>query len=93
MSLQTYGAYVDIGGFEALLPISEIARSRVDDVSAVLHVGQKLDVKIIKADWAHERVSVSAKELLADPWAAAAEKYAPGSKYEGAISRVAPFSG
>ena len=91
VSLQTYGAFVDIGGFEALLPISEIVRSRVDDVSSVLHVGQKLDVKIIKTDWTHERVSVSAKELLADPWEAAAEKYTAGSKYEGAVSRVAPF--
>ena len=91
VSLQKYGAFVDIGGFEALLPISEIARSRVDDVSAVLHEGQKLRVKIIKADWAHERVSVSAKELLADPWESAAEKYKAGAKYDGAVSRVAPF--
>lgn len=91
VSVQKYGAFVDIGGFEALLPASEIAQKRVDDVASVLHVGQCVRVKIIRADWVHERVSVSIKALLANPWNSVAEKYKHGAKYEGAISRIAPY--
>lgn len=91
LSLQKYGAFVDIGGFEALLPMSEVARTRVDDISEVLHVGEKIKVKIIKTDWERERVSVSLKALLADPWDEAAQKYVAGKKYAGVVSRVANF--
>ena len=91
MSLQKYGAFVDIGEFEALLPISEISRARIDDVSNALHIGQHVKVKIIKTDWEHERVSVSMKALLADPWDSVAEKYHVGQKYEGTISRIAAY--
>ncbi|HAH60669.1 MAG TPA: 30S ribosomal protein S1 [Treponema sp.] len=90
-SLQNYGAFVDIDGFQALLPISEIALDRVDDISTVLKADQKIKAKIIKTDWKNERVSVSMKALLADPWDSVAEKYPAGSKHDGVVSRVAPY--
>ncbi|MCR5288374.1 MAG: S1 RNA-binding domain-containing protein [Treponema sp.] len=91
ISLQTFGAFVSIQGFQALLPISEISRTRVTDIEKELSVGQELTVKIINADWAHERVSVSLKALIADPWDTVQEKYIVGKKYEGTIIRIAQF--
>lgn len=90
-SLQKFGAFVDIGGFRALLPISEISRDRIDDVSSVLKEGQEIDAKILKVDWQNERISISLKSLLADPWDTAAEKYPVGTKLTGKISRIADF--
>lgn len=96
VSLQSYGAFVDINGFQALLPISEISHERVSDVASVLSVGQKIEVKIIKAEWNDERpdrskVSVSTKELEADPWDGVAERFPAGTKISGSVARVAPF--
>ncbi len=90
-TLHSYGAFVDINGFQALLPISEIALERVNDIHEVLKEGQKIEAKIIKTDWAHERMSLSLKALLADPWDSANIKYIPGQKVEGTISRIASF--
>ena len=63
LSLESYGAFVNVNGFQALLPISEISHARVKDVADVLKVGQEIKAKIIKADWSRERVSLSMKEL------------------------------
>lgn len=90
-SIRDYGAFVDVNGFEALLPVSEISLERVTDINSVLKTGQKISVRIIKTDWPHERVSVSMKALLADPWDSAAQKYLPGSKHQGTISRLDNF--
>ena len=95
-SLQSYGAFVDIDGFQALLPISEISHERVEDISKVLEVGQKIQAKIIKTEWneAHpdrSRVSVSTKELEQDPWDGVSEKFPVGTKISGSIARIAPF--
>lgn len=90
-SLKKYGAFVDISGFQALLPISEISRERIDDVSSVLKVGQEIQAKIIKADWANQRVSLSMKTLTADPWETAVANYPVDSKYTGTISKIADF--
>lgn len=90
-SLHEYGAFVDIGGFRALLPVSEVSREKVDDISTVLSPGDKLEVEIIRADWQRERVSVSRKNLLADPWDRAEKDYPEGKKLTGAVSRIADF--
>ncbi|MBP5464163.1 MAG: S1 RNA-binding domain-containing protein [Treponema sp.] len=89
--LESYGAFVNIEGFEALLPISEISHVRVNDIHDVLKPGQEVKAKIIRADWAKEKVSLSMKELEADPWDGIAEKFPVGTKIEGKISRVADF--
>lgn len=90
-AIQSYGAFVDIGGFQALLPVSELGRGRVEDVGSVLQSGQSVTAQVIKADWENERVSLSLKSLLADPWDTAAEKYPEGSRHTGKIARVADF--
>ena len=91
VSLQSYGAFVDIGGFQTLLPISEISQGRVENIQEVLKIGQSVTAQIIKADWEKERVSISVKNLLENPWEKSAKKYAPDSKHQGKIARVAEF--
>ena len=90
-SLQDFGAFVDVSGFKALLPISEISRSRVEDVKSVLSEGQAVEARILKVDWKTERMSLSMKALQADPWDGVRETYAKGSKHSGTVSRVADF--
>ena len=90
-SIETVGAFVDIGGFRALLPISEISRSRVTDVSSVLSTGQTIEAVIIQTDWDRERVTLSMKELEDDPWKNASEKYPAGSRHTGTVVRITDF--
>ena len=90
-SFQSFGAFVDIDGFQALLPISEISFERVKEVSDVLSLGQKITAKVLKADWQRERISVSMKALEADPWDDVSQKFKVGEKFDGTISRIADF--
>ncbi len=91
ISLENYGAFVNINGFQALLPISEISHVRVNNAADVLNVGQEIEAKIINADWSRERVSLSMKQLEKDPWETAVEQFPVGTRFEGTISRVAAF--
>jgi len=86
-----FGAFVDIGGLEGLLPISEIGYGRVDDVNDVLQVGQQLDVAIKKIDWENNRFSFSLRDTLADPWNKVGTIYRAGGQYPGKVSRLAQF--
>ena len=90
-SLQDFGAFVDLDGIQALLPVSEISRSRVNDISEVLSVGQEVEVLIIKIDWRSERITLSMKALLADPWDTADVEYKPGTKHTGKVVRLTDF--
>jgi small subunit ribosomal protein S1 len=90
-SIQSFGAFVDLGGIQALLPISEISRSRVEDIQSQLSVGQEIQALILQIDWRSERITLSMKSLLADPWETAFEKYPAGSKHTGKVVRLADF--
>ena len=90
-SIESYGAFIDLNGFQALLPVSEISHARIRNVSDVLKVGQEITAKIIKADWQHEKVSLSTKELEADPWDNVKKDFPAGTKIEGTLSRVTDF--
>lgn len=90
-SLQKFGAFVDIGGVEGLLPISEIAWSRTEKVGDVLSVGQTVEVIIKKLDWEQDRISFSLKDALPDPWERIADDYPIGSYHAGTVARLAPF--
>jgi small subunit ribosomal protein S1 len=90
-SIQSFGAFVDLGGIQALLPVSEISRARVEDIQALLSVGQEIQASILKIDWQSERITLSMKSLLADPWETAKEKYPEGSKHTGKVVRLADF--
>ena len=91
VSLQKFGAFVDIGGIEGLLPISEVAWSRTEKISDALHPGQEIEVIIKKLDWDQERFSFSLKDILPDPWDDVVNKLPVGSFHTGTVSRLAPF--
>lgn len=91
LSLQDFGAFVDVGGVQALLPVSEIGRSRVDDIRKVFTVGQEIQASILKIDWKNEKISLSTKSLQADPWDLAVTKYPVGSKHNGRVARLTNF--
>jgi small subunit ribosomal protein S1 len=90
-SLQGFGAFVDIGGLEGLIPISEVGWSRIKDVSEVLSVGQQVTVVVKTIDREKERVSLSLKDTLPNPWDLAVQTYPEGSFHTGTVSRLAPF--
>jgi small subunit ribosomal protein S1 len=91
MSLSSFGAFVDIGGLEALLPISEVGWSRVDDLSSVLSPGQEVEVKVLELDWEKNRISVSRKAALPDPWLQLPARFPEESCHTGVVARHAPF--
>ncbi len=90
-SLQSYGAFVEVQGFQALLPISEISLSRVEDISKELEVGQEITAKVISTDWQRERVSLSLKSLIKDPWDDIEERFEIEQKVKGTISKIMDF--
>ncbi len=90
-SIQKFGAFVDIGGIEGLLPVSEIAWSRTEKVGDILSVGQEVEVIIKKMDWEQDRFSFSLKDALPDPWDSVVEAYPVGSYHSGKVARLAAF--
>ncbi len=90
-SLQKFGAFIDIGGIEGLLPVSEMAWGRTEKVSDLLSVGQQVEVMIKRLDWQSERISLSLKDVLPNPWDDAAINWPVGSYHKGKVSRLAPF--
>ncbi len=92
-SLTDYGAFVDLGGVDALLHIGEISWSRVEKPSDVLTVGQEIEVKILKAteENGKRRIAVSLKQLQPHPWDATAGKYTVGERVRGVVSRTTDF--
>ncbi len=90
-SIQKFGAFVDVGGIEGLLPVSEIAWTRTEKVSDILSVGQTVEVIIKKLDWENQRFSFSLKDAMPDPWEQVVDAFPLGSYHTGTISRLAPF--
>lgn len=90
-SIRDFGAFVDIGGIDGLVPISEIGWSRIENINDYYSVGQNVSVVIKKLDWDADRISLSIKEALEDPWDAAASKLNVGSILTGTVARLAPF--
>jgi small subunit ribosomal protein S1 len=90
-SLTDYGAFVDIGGVDGLLHISDIAWSRVEKPADILTVGQQIDAKVLKIEPSGKRISLGMKQLLPHPWDAAAGKYTAGERVRGKVTRVTDF--
>jgi small subunit ribosomal protein S1 len=90
-SLADYGAFVDIGGVDGLLHIAEISWSRVNKPSDLLSVGQEVEVRVLKVDQDKRRISLGMKQLLPHPWETAADKYKPGERVRGAVTRLMDF--
>jgi small subunit ribosomal protein S1 len=90
-SLTDYGAFIDIGGVDALLHVSDISRSRISKPADVLSVGQQIEVRVLKIDAEKRRISVGMKQLEPDPWDSVAAKYKPGERAHGTVTRVLDF--
>jgi small subunit ribosomal protein S1 len=90
-SIMEYGAFLDLGGVDGLLHISDIAWSRVANVADVLTVGQQLEVRVLKIDPESRRIALGLKQLQAHPWDAVAEKYAAGDRVRGIVTRITDF--
>ena len=90
-SLTDYGAFVDIGGADALLHVGEISWRRVNKPSDVLTTGQRIEARIIKIDSEKRRVAISMKQLQPHPWDAVADKYKAGERVRGTVSRLMDF--
>jgi small subunit ribosomal protein S1 len=92
-SLTDYGAFVDVGGVDALLHVSDIAWGRVNKPADVLSVGQAVEVKVLKvaADSDKRRISVGLKQLQPHPWDAVAEKFKAGDRARGTVTRLVEF--
>src|SRR5271165_2910404 len=90
-SLAEYGAFVDLGGFDGLLHVSDLAWSRVGKPEDILSVGQEIEAKILKVDAEKQRISLGLKQLQPHPWESVAEKYKTGDRIRGTVTRIADF--
>ena len=90
-SLRDFGAFVDIGGIEALLPVSEVGWGRVEDIRDRFTVGQTLEALVLGIDWARDRITLSVKGTLPDPWENVETRYPDGSRHRGTVARLADF--
>lgn len=90
-SIRGFGAFVDIGGVEGLIPISEIGWGRVEDVHEHLRVDQEVEIVIEKLDWEKDRFSFSLRKALPDPWKEVRSRFPIGSVHPGTVSRLTNF--
>jgi small subunit ribosomal protein S1 len=90
-SVRDFGAFIDIGGVQALLPISEMTWGRVDDIRALYKPGDTIEAVIINLDWENDRITLSFKDTLPDPWNQVVGKYLEGAIYKGKVSRLTDF--
>jgi ribosomal protein S1 len=90
-SLKSFGAFVDIGGIEGLIHLTELSWKRVKHPSDVLKAGEEIDVFVLGVDKINKKVSLGLKELQPDPWVNAAELYKPGQTVKAKVLRFAKF--
>jgi small subunit ribosomal protein S1 len=90
-SLTEYGAFVDVGGADALLHISDISWSRVNKSADVLSVGQEIEAKVLKIDAEKRRISIGMKQLQPHPWDSVPAKFKVGERVRGTVTRVMDF--
>jgi small subunit ribosomal protein S1 len=90
-NLTEYGAFVDLGGIDGLLHVSDMSYGRVNHPSEVVSVGDEISVKVLKFDREKERVSLGLKELTPDPWQIAAERYPVHSRVVGHVVSVTDY--
>jgi len=91
VSLQPYGAFMDLGGLQGLLHVSEMSHGRIAGPEEVLRVGQEIDVVVLKHDEGYKKISLSLKALTEDPWAEAGKGLAVRQVHRGVVRRVMDF--
>jgi small subunit ribosomal protein S1 len=90
-SIRDFGAFADLGGVDGLIPVSEVGWSRVENIADHLSVGQEVKVIVKSIDWEKDRISLSLKETLENPWDSFIQEFPAGSKLIAKVSRLAPF--
>lgn len=90
-NITDYGAFVDLGGIDGLLHVTDMSWSRVGHPSEVVEVGQTVSVQIIKINKDTQRISLGMKQLMSDPWDGVAAKYPVGATFEGRVTNIAEY--
>ena len=90
-NITDYGAFVDLGGIDGLLHVTDIAWRRVNHPSEVLNIGQQVKVKIIKINHETHRISLGMKQLLDDPWQGIEAKYPVGARFKGRVTNITDY--
>jgi small subunit ribosomal protein S1 len=90
-NLANFGAFVDLGGADGLVHISQLAWSRVNHPSEVLHVGQEVEVQVLSVDKERKKIALSIKRAEVDPWTTVEQRYTPGQLVNGTVTKIAPF--
>ena len=90
-NITDYGAFVDLGGIDGLLHVTDIAWRRVNHPSEVLNIGQQVRVKIIKINHETHRISLGMKQLLDDPWQGIEAKYPVGARFKGRVTNITDY--
>ena len=90
-NITDYGAFVDLGGVDGLLHVTDIAWRRINHPSEALTIGQSVKVQVIRFNSETQRISLGMKQLEADPWEGVAAKYPPGAKYSGRVTNITDY--
>jgi len=90
-NVTSYGAFVDLGGVDGLVHVTDISYGRIKDPTEALTPGQEIEAKVIKLDRERSRVSLSLKDMLPDPWQTAAETYSEGAQVTGKVASVTDY--
>jgi small subunit ribosomal protein S1 len=90
-NITDYGAFVDLGGVDGLLHVTDIAWRRINHPSEALQIGQQVKVQVIRFNADTQRISLGMKQLEADPWEGVAAKYPPGAKYTGRVTNITDY--
>ncbi len=90
-NITDYGAFVDLGGIDGLLHVTDIAWRRVNHPTEVLNIGQQVKVKIIKINHETHRISLGMKQLLEDPWQGIEAKFPVGARYKGRVTNITDY--
>ena len=90
-NVRDFGAFVDLGGVDGLVHVSELAWERIEDPTRAVKEGDTVTVKVLKADWEHDRISLSIKAALPDPWDSGVKTIQPGAVLRGTIVRLADY--
>jgi small subunit ribosomal protein S1 len=90
-NITDYGAFVDLGGVDGLLHVTDIAWRRINHPSEALQIGQAVKVQVIRFNAETQRISLGMKQLEADPWEGVAAKYPPGAKYSGRVTNITDY--
>jgi small subunit ribosomal protein S1 len=90
-NLTEYGAFVDLGGIDGLLHVSDMSHGRVNHPSEVLHPGDEVTVKVLKFDREKERISLGIRQLTPDPWDTLGERFPPGSRVIGRVMSITDY--